>query len=48
MGDRPTHGHSLERKDNELGYFKDNCCWATAVEQANNRQNTPDWKRSSL
>lgn len=36
MGDRPKY-LSLERKDNSKGYSKDNCCWATPEEQANNR-----------
>lgn len=36
MGMRPD-GMWLERKDNDGGYFKDNCCWATPKEQAANR-----------
>lgn len=36
MGERPA-GTSLNRKDNSLGYFKDNCDWATTVEQGRNR-----------
>ena len=39
MGDRPA-GHSLERRNNDLGYCKDNCYWATAKEQARNRRST--------
>jgi Cu/Ag efflux protein CusF len=35
MGIRPE-GLTLDRKDNSLGYYKENCRWATAVEQANN------------
>lgn len=35
MGDRPE-GLSLDRRDNNLGYSKDNCRWATKVTQANN------------
>lgn len=29
---------SIERKNNSKGYFKENCCWATVKEQANNRR----------
>lgn len=35
MGVRPD-GTSLERKDNEKGYFKSNCRWATQAEQVSN------------
>lgn len=36
MGLRPGPDYSLDRVDNNLGYFKDNCRWATKREQANN------------
>jgi hypothetical protein len=39
MGERPSSKHSIDRKNNELGYFKSNCRWATAREQARNRRN---------
>ncbi len=29
---------TLERKDPNVNYNKDNCCWATWAEQANNRR----------
>lgn len=37
MGDRPSKIHSIERKNNNKGYNKPNCVWATPKEQANNR-----------
>ncbi len=36
MGDRPFEGAMLDRKDNNLGYSKDNCQWVTRAEQNNN------------
>lgn len=37
MGRRPTALHTLDRRNNELGYCKRNCRWATRREQARNR-----------
>lgn len=39
MGLAPSTGHSLERKEVDQDYTKDNCTWATAIEQANNKTN---------
>ena len=41
MGPRPSPEHSLERKDNNKGYCKENCEWATREDQQNNRRITP-------
>jgi len=36
MGDRPP-GYSLDRIDNGLGYFKENCRWIPLRDQPKNR-----------
>lgn len=38
MGRKPTPKHEIDRRDNDLGYFKDNCRWATEREQSLNRR----------
>ena len=51
MGVRPPHC-TLDRVDNDRGYSKDNCRWATASQQASNRSTSQrqspalvDWLR---
>jgi len=37
MGKRPKK-YTLERKNNDVGYFKENCCWADRHKQGLNRR----------
>ncbi len=38
MGVKPTSEHSVERRDNDLGYEPDNCCWLLTSRQSENRR----------
>jgi hypothetical protein len=38
MGLMPEGKYSIDRKDNDLGYLKHNCRWATDLEQGQNRR----------
>lgn len=40
MGERPS-GMTLDRENNDLGYMKSNCRWATQKQQCNNRRPHP-------
>jgi len=38
MGDPPSDKHQIDRIDNELGYFKENCRWVTASVNMQNKR----------
>jgi hypothetical protein len=47
MGEKPP-GMTLERINNNSGYSKSNCCWATPAQQARNNRGyrlTPDVRK---
>jgi hypothetical protein len=37
MGSKPSAKHSVGRIDNDLGYYRENCRWESALEQARAR-----------
>lgn len=44
MGPAPTRKHTLDRIDNNKGYYKSNCQWATWKQQNRNRSNGAYWE----
>lgn len=40
MGRKPSPEHSLDRRNNDLGYSPDNCRWSTKKVQARNRRSS--------
>lgn len=44
VGDPPFKGATLDRINNDLGYFPGNVRWATAQEQSRNRRNRRRWE----
>jgi hypothetical protein len=38
MGERPSLNHSIDRINNDLGYFPENCRWTTSKEQRRNQR----------
>lgn len=40
MGPRPSERHTIERRDNDAGYCKENCSWELPEVQQNNKRNT--------
>lgn len=40
IGDLPFYWAQIDRIDNELGYFKENCRWVTAKKNSRNKRNT--------
>jgi hypothetical protein len=39
----PPEGKTIDRIDNNLGYFKENCKWSTMTDQNRNRETSCRW-----
>lgn len=48
MGDRPSLKHTLDRVDNNGSYCKENCRWATRVEQSRNTRKNHNIKFNGI
>src|SRR5690348_14787829 len=48
IGPAPTPEHSLDRICPFLGYFRENCRWATPQEQRSNRRNDWFWRNTKF
>jgi len=52
MGPTYQAGLEIERRDNDAGYFPENCYWGTDEQQANNKRNshwiTTPWGRLTI
>jgi len=48
MGSRPSRKYTIDRRDNDLGYSKENCRWATRYEQAANTRRSKIWTVNGL
>lgn len=44
MGSTWREGLTIDRKDNSLGYSRENCTWITRAEQLKNRRPRSEWK----